>query len=115
MRHQLLVTNDERRRRGSNSGSHRGRPALRLRSQDVRDRGDASRADPGSRTCRCAEDRRYALSLAEHLFLFVGENAMSTCTEMSYSRYHDNNLVYSKPMDHLADDFKAIHASFRPR
>ena len=40
---------------------------------------------------------------------------MSTCTEMSCSRYHDNNLVYSKPMDHLADDFKAIHASFRPR
>lgn len=40
---------------------------------------------------------------------------MSTCTEMSYSRYHENNLVYSRPMDHLTDDFKAIHASFRPR
>lgn len=40
---------------------------------------------------------------------------MSTCTEMPCSRYHDNNLVYSGSMDHLTDDFKAIHASFRPR
>ena len=40
---------------------------------------------------------------------------MSTCTEMSYSRYHGNNLVYSRPMDHLTNDFHAIHASYRPR
>ncbi len=40
---------------------------------------------------------------------------MSTCTEMSYSRYHDNKLVYSIPMDHLTNDFESIHGSFRPR
>jgi hypothetical protein len=46
---------------------------------------------------------------------YVGENTVASCIEMSYSRYHGNNLFYSRPMDHLTEDFKAIHASFRPR
>ncbi|HKZ17828.1 MAG TPA: sigma-70 family RNA polymerase sigma factor [Geobacteraceae bacterium] len=55
---------------------------------------------------------------------------MATCTErlkrrsknefpvsgqISYSHYRDNNPAYSRGMDRFTEDFKAIHASYRPR
>ena len=35
--------------------------------------------------------------------------------QMSNSHYQDDNLVYSRGMDQLTEDFKTIHASYRPR